>query len=311
MTASLSQSLVQSLDSTYDPNDQYYATLQANWIDKSNCCCNVAYFPDGKFTIIQHWRKNLIRPLIINIIYFITLIICLIDIYISFPSNMSFYFVFSLIIFLYLMLFISYMLIIIKGPGYVPFNWQITMKKNYSWNEEMNSIAIYEEQVLYGRLASRPPRASFSIEARRFVLRADHFCLWTNSWIGFKNHRYFILFTLWALLYCIGWFISHWYYFKIVFSHFLWSSLVSLLASLPILYAIYYSTLHLFSGLRNIYHNRTITEVYKKADYEKFDKGCCSNFEEICGIRQCCLCWIFPFIPTFNQMDGFYSEYEL
>ena len=308
---SIETGLLNSSIISNDLDDQYYSTLTAKWEDRSICCCKIAYFPEGPFTIINHWRKNLTRPIIIVFIYILTLVVSIYDIIDTFPSSWFYDFALALISILFFNLLISYLMIIFVGPGYVPYNWQVTRKKQYSWTEEMNSIAIYQEQVQYARLSSRPPRASFSIEARRFVLRADHFCLWTNSWIGFKNHRYFILFTFWAFLYCLGWLGSHYYWVLKAFHPYKIQNIISIVFCLPILYAIYFSFLHLFTSLRNLCHNITITEKYKKFDVNRFNKGCFGNCEEVCGHRACCLCWIFPFCPIPRVTDGFYSDYEL
>ena len=307
------KSLEASLINISEPDDQYFSTLKANWEDKSNCCCNIAYFPEGPFTIVGHWKINLPRPVIIILIYSLTLAVGIFDIFDTYPSDIKwlYYLCFSILIFLFINLLLSYLMIIIKGPGYIPFNWQLSRKKDYTWTEQMNNFAIYQEQAQYARLSARPPRASFSIEARRFVLRADHFCLWTNSWIGFKNQRYFILFTFWGFIYCLGWIGLHYFWFLKVFRPFKIQHIFSLIAFLPILYGTYFSFLHLITSLRNLAHNITITEKYKKADVNRFNKGCFGNFEEICGKKSCFLCWVFPFCPVPLVIDGFYSEYEL
>jgi hypothetical protein len=65
----------------------------------------------------------------------------------------------------------------------------------------MDSIAIYSEQEAFAPAADRLPRASFSIDTRRIVLRTDHFSRWAHSWIGLLNHHYFFLMTSYVALY--------------------------------------------------------------------------------------------------------------
>lgn len=46
--------------------------------------------------------------------------------------------------------------------------------------------------------------ASFSRSAGRFVIRADHICGWIANWVGKRNHKHFILFTLYAGIFYIS-----------------------------------------------------------------------------------------------------------
>ena len=71
--------------------DEYVSNLVAHWDDISNLCCNIAYFPEGDLTFIGHWRKNLTRPLILNVIYFLTFVVLLLDIFFYLPSTYIFY----------------------------------------------------------------------------------------------------------------------------------------------------------------------------------------------------------------------------
>ena len=67
----------------------------------------------------------------------------------------------------------------------------------------MNGVAMFQEQVTFAKSNPLPPRSSFSVTARRFVIRADHICAYMQSWVGFKNHKYFIQTTLWSAIYSL------------------------------------------------------------------------------------------------------------
>ena len=178
------------------------------------CCCKVAYFPIQNLTFIGHWRKNLAIPIIVGIFYFVTISCYFVDTYNTFPNLtyliLSYFFTsFSFICFI-----IGYYAIIIKGPGYVPYNWFETHKTKYTWEESMRNIAIYNDQVKFAQSSvDRPRRSCFSKEARRFVLRADHYCKLGKSWIGLKNYRYFILTCFYCFLFSFSIVLSRYWLF--------------------------------------------------------------------------------------------------
>lgn len=61
-----------------------------------------------------------------------------------------------------------------------------------------------------------PKRSCFSKDARRFVLRADHFCQLGKSWIGLKNYRYYLLTCFHSFLFSISIMLSRtWLYIGI------------------------------------------------------------------------------------------------
>ena len=69
----------------------------------------------------------------------------------------------------------------------------------------MRDIAIYNDQVKLARSSpDRPKRSCFSKDARRFVLRADHFCKLGKSWIGLKNYRYFLLTCFYCFIFSVS-----------------------------------------------------------------------------------------------------------
>ena len=50
---------------------------------------------------------------------------------------------------------------------------------------------------------ARPPRSHFSHELGANVLRMDHFCVWFNNAVGFRNYKFFMLSITYLLIECV------------------------------------------------------------------------------------------------------------
>jgi hypothetical protein len=64
-----------------------------------------------------------------------------------------------------------------------------------------SGIVASQKQVEWIETQTKPNRCIFSMSARRIVIRPDHFCGWTASWIGIRNHKFFWLFNFWGFVY--------------------------------------------------------------------------------------------------------------
>jgi hypothetical protein len=299
------------------PRDiEYVATLRSDWVDESNCCCRIAYFPVGDFRICGHWRTSIKIPITVCIVFIASLLIFIIDTSgiayskYKYPSTHIMIISYSAIGFAFLMSIISYFQILIRGPGYVPYNWCLTRQMEYDFETMMSSVAVYQEQVDFGRTHERPDRASFSIDARRYVLRADHFCDWTQCWIGQKNIRYFILLTGWVSLYCLLYIgLRYFWAYDVItsairtkkFDYFSIIGWVCVLLSL----GIFIFAVRLFiTALHNLSLNVTLIEKWKMKKAKQPvrsptpKRSCLQNYEEICGSRRMICCWPLPFICT-------------
>jgi hypothetical protein len=280
-----------------------------HWIDKSCCCFNIAYFPDAHFTVCGHWRTPFKVPIIISIVFLITFASLIYDILPVFPKKLYLIIAIATMSFLAFCVILSYFLIIVRGPGYVPYTWERTRRKQYTWEEFMTNMVVYSEQEALARAAARPPRSSFSIDARRFVLRADHFCLWCQSWVGLLNHRYFLLMTGYVPVYALAYLVCRVFWVAwIADGHFSWWILIgavsTFVTTVPGLIGVHYFC----QAARNVIDGVTAVELFHNRAIGK-NQGCVSNCEEICGPLGCCCCWCCPFCVCIEPAeDGFYSE---
>lgn len=219
--------------------------------------------------------------------------------------------------FAFLCLATAYLVTMIRGPGYYPYNWSQTMKNEYTWAEMMNGVALFQEQVEFAKSHPQPARSSFSVNARRFVLRADHICGYMQSWIGFYNHKYFIQTTIWCAIYCIIYTLSQ---LSTIYEGIaqLFDSdrntfeiVMAILILFTALFAIYitgFSLRHFFVAMKNLSHNITITEKYHKKSVT-YDRGsACANCEEVCGSRWLLITWIFPFFFCYHPPKPRWEE---
>ena len=167
------------------------------------------YYINGepKRFFFKYWEINLTFPIIVVIL---TLLGVIIFFFINFPFILSIKvrifctlcFLFSLVMFLW-----SYFAAVLMDPGFLPYDWFATQRTKYSYQEQLEGLAINFNQIGYAESHQRPVGSCFSRTFGRFVLRPDHVCGWVANWIGKRNHKQFILLLFWggifSLLLCI------------------------------------------------------------------------------------------------------------
>ncbi|KAH0794223.1 DHHC zinc finger domain containing protein [Histomonas meleagridis] len=277
--------------------------------DKKCCCFNIAYFPIAKIYVCNHWIVKPIRPLIIIVLFLYLLFTGCYDSIVYIPNKTISYIFLVIFILIALALAFAYFSTIIASPGYLPYDYaHYSDLQNLTWENLMDSIVTYQEQLDYARQSKRPPRSSFSVLARRFVLRADHYCYWTESWIGIKNQRYFMLTLSWADLFVLAWFLVHIWWFRNECVNYQYLHLYIYLGIVIGFIAFCSATYYLLRAVSHVKHNLTSIEIWKKsAKATDYDKGCFNNFAEVCGEKKYCPLWFCPCVPLEPVENGLYE----
>jgi hypothetical protein len=173
-------------------------------------------------------------------------------------------------------------------------------------------ILSTSEQMEWVKARQRPNRCIFSALARRHVIRPDHFCGWTASWIGKRNHKFFWLFNFWGSVYIVT--------FTVFVVKCLWRDIqteqVSPLFAIYILYAFmgaFFALMTLgftFGHGYGILVNQTSWEEWNKIPASRFNKGVMNNIEDVCGPRKKWWTWLFPVGPWGEKSnEDFVVEY--
>lgn len=209
---------------------------------------------------------------------------------------------------------ISYIATILTGPGYLPFYYPLQNPNPHGIIPDyFSGMVSNEEQLVYVKNMKLPRRTGYFGSVRRIVIRPDHFCGWTTSFIGKKNHKLFFLFNFWGVTY-----ISVYTVCCVI-------AAINVSAQTPHVFAMVISLVYgmlgflfalmtgnfAFSMLCEFSENITTFEEMQKRrnkDREsipKYNKGCCFNWEEIFGPRDKWYLWLLP-IPAFNVSDDRY-----
>ncbi|OHT12119.1 hypothetical protein TRFO_03756 [Tritrichomonas foetus] len=164
--------------------------------------------------------------------------------------------------------------------------------------ESPAGIVSNKEQLHYVKKRPKPNRCIYSSTARRIVIRPDHFCDYTQSWIGKKNFKFFVLFNTYGFLYifffCIFDFVSMMIeitsekhrMLAILFIYFCLSLMFMMMTSLFVC-----------SHCNNACTNTTSWENWNGVNPSRYDQGCIENLEDVCGTRKKFFLWLFPISP--------------
>lgn len=167
-------------------------------------------------------------------------------------------------------------------------------------DDSPSGIITNQDQLIWAKSKQRPPRSVISKEAGRIIIRPDHFCGVTLSWIGKRNQKFFLLFNLYATLYIS---VLFFYALRLCYEQIHnigWCWRFDFLFSLVIIVVGFqFGGLSFCFALVSFYHSlqgTTILEENMKIG-NKFNKGVKKNLEDICGPCWNLPCWLCPSDP--------------
>lgn len=274
---------------------------ETKWKQVRKCCgAPVLLVMPVDRLFIKHWEISLCIPIFVALIiiycfvaYFISVFPYLTPNYLKIISPIEIFFMFALFLW-------SYLYASFADPGFLPFDWVKTKKTHYTWEEQLNGLAIRKDQFDFAR-NHHPSFASFSTMSGRFIIRADHFCGWITNWVGKRNHKQFILLTLYGFLFCISLFL---WIFPTNVNLRKTNKPLYIVRLIAIVFELAYGVaLFMFfvGNLYNLFLNRTQIMKWKNktADSDK----CCAGFKEVCGKHNFC-CYLLPTAAFGDEIEN-------
>ena len=289
--------------------------------EKSNFCCFPANFiPSIRAYFWGEWELDLCMPSFVTIT-----MISSYGIYVwamltnDINKELVNYFLIPIMTLLFLLFFISYINIIRTGPGYYPFYY--SQRENiqnppdvFLINHEctMSGIISNQQQYRFCYYGVMPPRSILSKSARRIVMKPDHLCGWTATWIGKKNFKLFILFNIYGAFYCGIYLGTGWMPIKSFFSD---ESSITISAGFIAIMLFFafnffcFTVSFSYSSLKSLIKNQTSWEEWNDIDPKTFDEGTINNCKDSCGNNYCL--WLCPTQPfSGKRNDELMSKYK-
>ena len=278
------------------PSTGAYPELTA-WQKKCSLgCCDLNYVPTGKQYFLNHWK---IRPIPFSIVNFIiwssyTVYILIHREILGHPTLIV-----CILTALAILFSFSYAMIIYEGPGYLPFYYPLQLAKRSSKNQDyLSGLVTTQMQEAYVKGRLHLNRCGYFSVVKRYVLRPDHFCGWTGSFIGKKNHKLFFLFNYWGMNYIIVFLIfsimslssqfqdAHRNTFRLV---------VSLIYTILAVFFVAMTASFTFTSLYHFTVNITQFELMKRKVPPRIEPSkVLANFEEVFGPASKWYTWLLP-----------------
>nr|XP_044633376.1 palmitoyltransferase ZDHHC20 isoform X2 [Equus asinus] len=158
----------------------------------------------------------------------------------------------------------------------------------------------------------KPDRAHHCSACDICVLKMDHHCPWVNNCVGFSNYKFFLLFLLYSLLYCL--FVAT--TVLQCFIKFWTNELSATRAKFHVLFLFFVSTMFFISVLSLFsYHcwlvgkNRTTIESFRAPtfsygpDGNGFSLGCSKNWRQVFGDEK--KYWLLPIFSSLGDGCSF------
>lgn len=270
--------------------------------EKKICCCKIAYFPSLNTYFIGQWE---IIPWLPMFVFLLAISAFAVITYIGISIfNLTEMIIVLVVLFILLFMFLfSFSLVILEGPGYYPFS---LVHDNGNPPTQWAGIQSSMEQYSWVQLQSRPPRSAFFRTAHRYVLRPDHFCGWTSTWIGKRNFKFFILFNFYGMLYLALFTI----YTVRALIHLLDPFQVSASFFLTVIYMIlgafftFMTGNFFFTSMVHSFNNETNWEIWNHVESSKFQKANWKeNLQDVFGDVNMLL-WFCPISPWHDKSNA-------
>jgi len=274
------------------------------WDPICKCCCFYCnYVSSMQSYFINHWMVHCCPGIFVIILTIISATIYgfFVIPYLPFSSIL----VHTLIFFFAIMFLVSYMMVIIEGPGYLPFYYPMELNDmNDPSAKYLSGVVSNMEQEAYVKSQPKLKRAGYFNKAKRYVIRPDHFCGWTGTFIGKRNHKMFFHFNIWGSLYLFSYLIliSLSIYNNVTTKFAVNQILICfpmIFTALPFVFmtiAFTVDIIHAFSK------NQTQFERMQYLDTNYSKGSCLANWEEVCGPSSKWYCWLIPY-PPFQESD--------
>lgn len=278
--------------------------LEANhWEHVADCgCCGPLVKVKGirkTHYFLRHWDCAPGMPIFVSVLFIYTLFVHIIYVDRLLPIFGAL--ISTILVLLFGIMFIwSYFAAVCMDPGFLPYNWTKTRRFWYSWQEQLNGIAMTREQVSFAKAPeNRPPGCSFSGTAGRYVIRADHICGWIANWVGKRNHKQFMLLNFWGFLYTITLFSSFWFQTVPIEKLGLTTLLLEVTAGVFELSFMCILFMMGTASLCDLMKHRTKIQRMRNEQNDTDEFTCEESMRVICGSSSKCM-WFIP-TPAFDQ----------
>eukprot|EP00026_Physarum_polycephalum_P009573 Phypoly_transcript_09701.p1 GENE.Phypoly_transcript_09701~~Phypoly_transcript_09701.p1 ORF type:complete len:375 (+),score=7.71 Phypoly_transcript_09701:83-1207(+) len=100
------------------------------------------------------------------------------------------------------LILVSYYKSIFTSPGYVPVGWKPDLESGLDTITHDSELTNMPPASRYCQKcnAHKPERAHHCRVCDKCILKMDHHCPWINNCVGHNNHKYFLLFLIYASL---------------------------------------------------------------------------------------------------------------
>lgn len=297
-----------SIDQYKELESQIPLPPLTHWENKCICCnFQLNYIPATGEHYLNHWRIEYGFPIAVEFVIISSYIVAMFvhrPVVSFYNSYLDFFLTLFMILFSY-----SHIATILVGPGYLPFYYPLKLSQGPIRPDYLSGLITREEQLTFSKNQHFPSRTRFFNSAHRYVIRPDHLCKWVSSFVGKKNHKLFVLFNFWGVVY-----ISLFCYSCIrtiyetitVFStdQVFFFIIVFLYTALGFSF-LFLTGNFLQQNIRQITLNRTQFEIMKDMPellHRKYP--CYKNWEEVFGSIRKWYLWLIP-IPAFQGFDDY------